>query len=96
MAAPVMLIIRDGWASIPAGPRSARVRGRDIARVHAVSHQLYGDCRWSQLSASGMDVGLPEGQMGNSEVVTLTLEQANRLSGSDAHQQGDRGRRTAT
>ena len=34
---------------------------------------LYGTYPRATLSASGMDVGLPEGQMGNSEVGHLNL-----------------------
>src|SRR6185295_10869994 len=35
--------------------------------------QLYADYPMGRLSASGLDVGLPEGQMGNSEVGHLNL-----------------------
>ncbi|MEY2528822.1 MAG: 2,3-bisphosphoglycerate-independent phosphoglycerate mutase, partial [Verrucomicrobiota bacterium] len=35
--------------------------------------RLYREYPWGRLSASGLDVGLPEGQMGNSEVGHLNL-----------------------
>ena len=74
MAAPVMLIIRDGWGINPGGPEKRESNGDATLLASTPFHnQLYGDYRWSQLSASGMDVGLPEGQMGNSEVGHLNL-----------------------
>src|SRR5204862_1145852 len=74
MAAPVMLIIRDGWGINPGGPEKRESNGDTTLLASTPFHdQLYGDYPWSQLSASGMDVGLPEGQMGNSEVGHLNL-----------------------
>ncbi len=74
MAAPVMLIIRDGWGINPGGPEKRESNGDATLLASTSFHdQLYGDYPWSQLSASGMDVGLPEGQMGNSEVGHLNL-----------------------
>ncbi len=40
----------------------------------------------TQIGASGLDVGLPEGQMGNSEVGHTNIG-AGRLSRADAHHQ---------
>ncbi|HET7711241.1 MAG TPA: 2,3-bisphosphoglycerate-independent phosphoglycerate mutase, partial [Thermoanaerobaculia bacterium] len=34
---------------------------------------LYRDCSWASLDASGLAVGLPDGQMGNSEVGHLNI-----------------------
>ena len=39
--------------------------------------------------ASGLDVGLPAGQMGNSEVGHLNMGAGRRLSGADTHHKGD-------
>src|SRR5438445_5462357 len=74
MAAPVMLIIRDGWGINPAVAEKRESNGFTTLLASTPFHdQLYGEYPWSQLSASGMDVGLPEGQMGNSEVGHLNL-----------------------
>src|SRR6266567_9424497 len=74
MAGPVMLIIRDGWGINPGGPEKRKENGNATLLASTPFHdQLYRDYPWSRLSASGMDVGLPEGQMGNSEVGHLNL-----------------------
>jgi 2,3-bisphosphoglycerate-independent phosphoglycerate mutase len=71
---PVALIIRDGWGISPAGPAAARQEGNAplLARLPYHEH-LYRTFPKSLLSASGEDVGLPAGQMGNSEVGHLNL-----------------------
>jgi 2,3-bisphosphoglycerate-independent phosphoglycerate mutase len=74
MAQPVMLIIRDGWGINPHGRERAKADGNATLLAHAPYHDyLYQTYPWSRLSASGMDVGLPKGQMGNSEVGHLNL-----------------------
>jgi 2,3-bisphosphoglycerate-independent phosphoglycerate mutase len=74
MAAPVVLIIRDGWGINPDGKAKAKQNGDATLLAHTPFHdQLYRDYPGSKLSASGPDVGLPEGQMGNSEVGHLNL-----------------------
>src|SRR5216117_3523090 len=74
MAGPVMLIIRDGWGINPAGRDKCKENGDATLLASTPLHdKLYQDYPWSKLSASGADVGLPEGQMGNSEVVHLNL-----------------------
>ena len=74
MAGPVMLIIRDGWGINPGGPEKREENGNATLLASTPFHDcLYHDYPWSRLSASGMDVGLPEGQMGNSEVGHLNL-----------------------
>src|SRR6266446_4624924 len=74
MAGPVMLIIRDGWGINPGGQKSREQNGDATLLASTPFHdQLYRDYPSSKLSASGMDVGLPEGQMGNSEVGHLNL-----------------------
>ena len=63
MKTPTILIIMDGFG----------LRGSDMGNaVHAaktpVLDKLFAENPCSRLSASGLDVGLPAGQMGNSEV----------------------------
>jgi 2,3-bisphosphoglycerate-independent phosphoglycerate mutase len=74
MARPVILIICDGWGINPHGRESAKADGNATLLARTPYHDhLYATYPMSRLSASGMDVGLPEGQMGNSEVGHLNL-----------------------
>src|SRR5881296_1808542 len=74
MAGPAMLIIRDGWGINPGGQKSREQNGDATLLASTPVHdKLYQDYPWAKLSASGSDVGLPEGQMGNSEVGHLNL-----------------------
>jgi 2,3-bisphosphoglycerate-independent phosphoglycerate mutase len=64
----VALVVLDGWGLAPPGPGNA---------IEQASTPVF-DGLWSgyphtTLSASGRDVGLPDGQMGNSEVGHLNL-----------------------
>lgn len=69
-----MLIIRDGWGINPSGREHARENGDATLLARTPLHdQLYGKYPMGKLSASGEDVGLPGGQMGNSEVGHLNL-----------------------
>ena len=69
-----MLMIRDGWGINPNGRESAKADGNATLLAQTPFHDhLYKDFPWSRVSASGMDVGLPDGQMGNSEVGHLNL-----------------------
>ena len=69
-----MLIIRDGWGLNPGGKKSREQNGDATLLASTPFHdQLYRDYPGSKLSASGSNVGLPEGQMGNSEVGHLNL-----------------------
>src|SRR5438045_4417000 len=74
MGGPVMLIIRDGWGINPDG-RDKRTENGDTTLLASTPFhgKLCRDYPCSRLSASGVDVGLPEGQMGNSEVGHLNL-----------------------
>jgi 2,3-bisphosphoglycerate-independent phosphoglycerate mutase len=65
---PVVLIILDGWGLAPAGPGNAV----DMADT-PVFDALWHDNAHGRLVASGRAVGLPEGQMGNSEVGHLAI-----------------------
>src|SRR6266700_5192550 len=74
MADPVMLIIRDGWGINPGGKEKREENGDATLLARTPFHdQLYRDYPCGKLSASGEDVGLPAGQMGNSEVGHLNL-----------------------
>ncbi len=63
MKKPLILIIMDGFG----------LRTSDMGNaIHAAKHpnlaRLFSENPTTQLGASGLDVGLPDGQMGNSEV----------------------------
>ena len=64
----VALVILDGWGLAEPGPGNA-VSLADTP----VFDELWERFPHTQLSASGRDVGLPDGQMGNSEVGHLNL-----------------------
>ena len=71
---PVVLIIRDGWGVNPGGRELAVENGDATLLSQTPFHDyLYATYPQARLSASGMDVGLPDGQMGNSEVGHLNL-----------------------
>ncbi|MCP4675872.1 MAG: 2,3-bisphosphoglycerate-independent phosphoglycerate mutase [Deltaproteobacteria bacterium] len=65
---PVTLIIMDGWGEAPAAPDNAA----KVART-PVLDGLLASFSHTSLKAHGPAVGLPEGQMGNSEVGHLNL-----------------------
>ena len=74
MSKPLVLIIRDGWGINPGGRAGAEANGDATLLAKTPFHDhLYANYPQSRLSASGLDVGLPEGQMGNSEVGHLNL-----------------------
>src|SRR5207244_2352987 len=60
--------VRAGWGIAPAGPGNAI----ELADT-PVFDRLWHDYPHAQLDASGEAVGLPDGQMGNSEVGHLTI-----------------------
>ena len=71
---PVVLIIRDGWGINPGGRAQAAANGDATLLAKTPFHDhLYATYPQATLSASGMDVGLPAGQMGNSEVGHMNL-----------------------
>ena len=63
MKTPITLIIMDGFGIAPANPGNA-IRAAETPNLDKILREN-ANCR---LSASGLDVGLPDGQMGNSEV----------------------------
>jgi 2,3-bisphosphoglycerate-independent phosphoglycerate mutase len=74
VARPIILIIRDGWGINPGGRQKRDENGDATMLAHTPFHdRLYREYPGGRLSASGLDVGLPEGQMGNSEVGHLNL-----------------------
>ncbi|MFT5632710.1 MAG: 2,3-bisphosphoglycerate-independent phosphoglycerate mutase [Rubritalea sp.] len=71
---PVVLIIRDGWGVNPGGSMTAAKDGNATELAATPFHEeMYQNYPKGMLSASGLDVGLPDGQMGNSEVGHLNL-----------------------
>ena len=71
---PVVLIIRDGWGVNPGGKETAEKDGNAVELANTPFHdELAAKYPRGLVSASGMDVGLPDGQMGNSEVGHLNL-----------------------
>lgn len=71
---PVVLIIRDGWGINPGGREGAVANGDATLLARTPFHdELYARYPWAKVSGSGEDVGLPAGQMGNSEVGHLNL-----------------------
>lgn len=71
---PVVLIIRDGWGTNPGGKETAVKDGNAVLLAKTPFHEvMYQHYPYGYLSASGLDVGLPPGQMGNSEVGHLNL-----------------------
>ena len=63
MKKPIALIILDGYGLAPAGDCNAIA----LAKT-PVMDGLTAQCSWQPIRCSGLDVGLPQGQMGNSEV----------------------------
>nr|MCU0781363.1 2,3-bisphosphoglycerate-independent phosphoglycerate mutase [Akkermansiaceae bacterium] len=71
---PVVLVIRDGWGVNPGGEATAEREGNAVLLGQTPFHdEMLKHYPKGFLSASGMDVGLPDGQMGNSEVGHLNL-----------------------
>ena len=66
--APVALVVLDGW-----GYRDSREGNAIELGSTPVWHSLWSRSPRTLLDASGLSVGLPDGQMGNSEVGHLNL-----------------------
>lgn len=74
MKQPTVLIIRDGWGINPHGKEGAKQQGDATLLAQTPYHDyLYSHYPMATVSCSGLDVGLPAGQMGNSEVGHLNL-----------------------
>lgn len=65
---PLVLLILDGW-----GYREDPADNAIAQANTPVMDRLWRDCPHSLISGSGLDVGLPDGQMGNSEVGHVNL-----------------------
>ena len=69
MKKPVMLLILDGW-----GYRKNITSDNAIEQGQTPNwHSLLKTCPHAFIETSGLDVGLPDGQMGNSEVGHMNL-----------------------
>jgi 2,3-bisphosphoglycerate-independent phosphoglycerate mutase len=64
----VCLVVLDGWGLAPDGPGNAVSQAKT-----PVFDELWGRYKHTELTTCGRAVGLPEGQMGNSEVGHLNL-----------------------
>ncbi len=65
---PVMLVVLDGW-----GWREDRANNAVLQAKTPTFDRLWATCPHGFLRTSGKDVGLPDGQMGNSEVGHLNI-----------------------
>ena len=65
---PALLVIMDGFG-MAAASRGNAITAADTPNLDA----LFSAWPWTTLQASGLAVGLPEGQMGNSEVGHLNI-----------------------
>jgi len=74
MTGPLVLVVIDGFGIAPAGPGNAV----SIART-PILDALAAEGSATRLAASGLPVGLPDGQMGNSEVGHLNLGAGRRV-----------------
>ena len=68
MSQKVLLMILDGWGNSP----DPKISAVDIAKTPFID-ELYKRYANSTLRTDGEHVGLPEGQMGNSEVGHMNL-----------------------
>jgi len=65
---PLLLLILDGWGIREDVPDNA------ISRARTPNwDQIWSNCPYSRLLTSGQEVGLPAGQMGNSEVGHMNI-----------------------
>ncbi len=74
MSGPLVLVVIDGFGVAPPGPGNAVA----LARTPALD-ALAAEGSATLLQASGLPVGLPDGQMGNSEVGHLNLGAGRRV-----------------
>lgn len=63
MKKPIVLCIMDGFGFNPEEKGNA-IKAANTPRLD----KIFAECPTTQIGASGLDVGLPDGQMGNSEV----------------------------
>ena len=65
MKKPLILMILDGFGC---GKKGEEAANAILAAKTPNMDKLFAENPITQIGASGMDVGLPDGQMGNSEV----------------------------
>ena len=83
MKKPLVLCIMDGFGHNPSDYGNA-ITAAKTPRLD----KLMAECPMTYIGASGMDVGLPDGQMGNSEVGhTNYWRRPCGLPRADAHHQ---------
>lgn len=84
---PVVLMVLDGYGL------NDNPEGNAIAMAKTpVMDSLMKDYPFVKGAASGLAVGLPDGQMGNSEVGHMNIgRRPNHLSGSDQNHKSNRG-----
>lgn len=70
---PVVLIIRDGWGVSPHPELVQKEGNATLMAKTPVQNEMLANCPKGFLIPSGEKVGLPAGQMGNSEVGHLNL-----------------------
>src|SRR6266702_5770790 len=80
---PVMLVVLDGW-----GWREERADNAVRQARTPAFDRLWSSCPHALIRTSGADVGLPPGQMGNSEVGHLNIG-AGRVVTQDLPRIGD-------
>ena len=68
MSKKVILMILDGWGNSP-DPKVSAIDNANIPFINS----LYNNYPFAQLRTDGLNVGLPDGQMGNSEVGHMNL-----------------------
>ena len=74
---PVVLMILDGYGL------NDKTEGNAIAMANTpVMDKLMAECPWQPGLASGLAVGLPDGQMGNSEVGHMNIGAGRIIAGS--------------
>ncbi len=74
---PFLLVILDGWGAGPSYP------GNAIERANTpVMDRLYRDYPHTTLGASGVDVGLPPGQMGVASGMLATMRNLGMVVGT--------------
>jgi 2,3-bisphosphoglycerate-independent phosphoglycerate mutase len=82
---PLLLMILDGWGIAPPSPYNAVTQAKTPNLQGCFQNYPH-----TQLLCSGENVGLPAGQMGNSEVGHLEHRcRTDYLSGLDQNYQGD-------
>ena len=83
---PTVLMILDGYGL------NDKVEGNAVKQANTpVMDDLMANCPFVEGQASGMAVGLPEGQMGNSEVGHMNMGRPYCISGTYKDHKRDPG-----